>query len=321
MKLDVIIPCYNAKDTLSDTLSSIKVQNNTKNIKVYLVNDCSDYDYKEFIDQFSNYFHIEEIKIDNNVGPGEARNIGIRNSNNPYIVFIDSDDVLYSSDSLETLYKEITKGKFDMVVSDFIYERDNERIVKRANNVWLHGKIYNRKFLEENNIYFNNTRANEDNGFNNLIILLTQNIKYINKITYIYKENKNSITRRNNREYKISGLDGYTYNIRWAMDEAMKRNVNPLYVRIICYSNLYAMYYYYLEYYKDYDVEPLLKWSKRLIEIYDKYSEYTLKEEIKDIMITQKDRDYKERNIVLDRFITFEEFLEKVRKSKLQNKK
>ena len=110
MKLDVIIPCYNAKDTLSDTLSSIKVQNNTKNIKVYLVNDCSDYDYKEFIDQFSNYFHIEEIKIDNNVGPGEARNIGIRNSNNPYIVFIDSDDVLYSSDSLETLYKEITKG-------------------------------------------------------------------------------------------------------------------------------------------------------------------------------------------------------------------
>ena len=154
-----------------------------------------------------------------------------------------------------------------------------------------------------------------------MIILLTQNIKYINKITYIYKENKNSITRRNNREYKIFGLDGYTYNIRWAMDEAIKRNVNPLYVRIICYSNLYAMYYYYLEYYKNYEVEPLLKWSKRLIEIYDKYSEYTLKEEIKDIMITQKDRDYKERNIVLDRFITFEEFLEKVRKSKLQNKK
>jgi len=313
MKLDVIIPCFNAKYTLFKTLSSIALQRNIEKIRVYLVNDCSDYDYKDFIDYFSNYFHIEEIKSDINVGPGEARNIGIRNSSNPYIVFIDSDDVFYSPYSLDILYKEITKTKANLVISDFIYERDNERLIKKNSYVWLHGKIYNRKYLEENNIYFNNTRANEDNGFNNLIILTTNNVKYLNKITYVYKENENSITRKNNREYKISGLEGYAYNIRWALDEAIKRNANPYKIKTICFSNLHAMYYYYLEYFKDYDVDCLLRWSKKLVEIYDKYNHIILEEFIFDIIRNQKIKEYEERNIQIDKFITFDEFLKKVR--------
>ena len=40
--LDIIIPCYNAKETLFYTLSSISIQRGVSGFKVYLVNDKSE---------------------------------------------------------------------------------------------------------------------------------------------------------------------------------------------------------------------------------------------------------------------------------------
>ena len=213
--LDIIIPCYNSKETIFNTLFSISIQKETPNFKVYLINDKSEYDYSEEVNYFSKYYNIEEIKLDINKGPGGARKEGINRSSSPYIMFIDSDDLLYDSSSIKGLY-EAVQG-YDICISNFILERDGVRVVKEKNKVWLHGKIYKREFLDKHNINFNNTRANEDNGFNRLIILLDPKIRYLDKITYIYKENENSITRSNNRNYKISGLEGFCINMKWAL--------------------------------------------------------------------------------------------------------
>ena len=117
--IDVIIPAYNAHDTIKRTLYSISIQKNV-DFKVYIVNDCSKYDYQEEVHYFSKFFKIQEIKMKENGGPGEARNFGIQSTHNPYIVFIDSDDYFYTPVAIKHLLSLIHKENIDVRVSSFI---------------------------------------------------------------------------------------------------------------------------------------------------------------------------------------------------------
>ena len=113
--IDVIIPAYNAHNTIYDTLYSISYQSISDLLNVYIVNDASVKDYSEIVDFFSNFINVKELKLDKNSGPGVARQYGIDNSNSEYIVFIDSDDVFSSTFSLSTLYKKIKNDNLDIV--------------------------------------------------------------------------------------------------------------------------------------------------------------------------------------------------------------
>lgn len=76
--IDIIIPAYNAHETIDQTLYSINTQINKELFKVYIVNDASNQNYSNFVDKYSNSLDIEEITIEKNSGPGVARNIRIR---------------------------------------------------------------------------------------------------------------------------------------------------------------------------------------------------------------------------------------------------
>ena len=299
--LDIIIPCYNSKKTIFYTLSSIATQQAVYGFKVYLINDNSSYDYQDEVNYFSKFFKIEEIKLDKNIGPGGARREGINKSTSKYIMFIDSDDILYNCLSIYKLYN--TVQGYDLCISNFILERDNTKTIKKQNGIWLHGKIYSREFLNKHNITFNNSYSNEDNGFNRLVLLMNPNIIFLDEITYVYRDNKNSITRKNNREFKITGLKGFVYNMIWAMEEALKRdktlNIKPILIN----SVLINMYYEYL-YYSD---NRILEYSKKLIPYYSKISKKELNE-----LLDKKEQEYIEDNKVINKTISFTDFIKKV---------
>ncbi len=304
--LEIIIPSYNAHDTIKTTLDSIKKQITSFEYHVTIVNDYGK-NYNNIVNNYQD-INISEIKTPTNVGPGWARQYGIDNTNSKYIAFIDSDDCFYDSNSLESLITEIEKSNADIVISNFIYERDNKRIIKKRNQVWLHGKIYRRSYLEKHNIKFNNTRANEDNGFNSLCLLLNPIVVYLNKVTYIYKENSLSITRKDNRLYKYTGLEWYAYNITWSIEEAEQRNANQINIAIKATSGLSVMYLYYLELYNTYNVENILKWSKN---IYLKYLKY---KDIADNYEKQalNNEEFNYQDILINNKITFNEFKQKI---------
>ncbi len=311
VSLDIIIPCYNAKDTLFDTLSSIAVQQKVKNFRVYLVNDCSSYDYSFFVSHFSSYFSIEEIKLKKNLGPGGARREGMKHSNSDFIMFIDSDDVFYNCFSIYEIYRHIKVHQYDVVISNFILERDGVRIIKKKDHIWLHGKIYRRSFLNDNNIEFNNSRANEDNGFNRLILMLNANVGYLDKITYIYSENSNSITRINNRRYKIDGLEGFIYNMKWAIEEALKRGVTSEAVHNLSYAVLMSMYFDYLRYIDDSNVKKILVFSKDMLPYYLPYKNLIPKH-LFNTFCKNKEEEFKLYGVKVKYSISFDEFIEKV---------
>ena len=303
--IDVIIPAYNAHDTIKRTLYSISIQKNI-DFKVYIINDCSKYDYSKEVNFFKNFMSIKELKLDKNSGPGVAREHGINNSNSDYIVFIDADDYLYYPNSLYDLYTAITNNNSDLVISNFIYERDNEIVIKKKNNVWLHGKIYKRKFLNDNDIHFNDTYSNEDNGFNRLIFLHQPKVSYLDIETYVYSENSNSITRRNNRAHKFDGLEWYCYNINWAIEQVIKKGHITDDIVYSALGVLVSMYYYYLEFYEINDVSLILKWSKNIKIIYDKYKGDLINFNLVNIFLRNKEEEY--TNIV--KRLSFYEFLE-----------
>lgn len=308
MELDIIIPTYNAKKYLKRLLYSISIQKNIKNFHVYIINDNSDYNYSDEIIFFSKYIDIQEISLTTNVGPGLAREYGIKNSKSEYIIFIDSDDYLYSPNSLYYLYNTIISKDADLVISNFIYERDNEIKVMKKNNVWLHGKIFKRKFIIDNDIHFNNTRANEDNGFIRLCLFHHPKLEYLDEITYIYSENTNSITRNNNRAYKFTGLEWFAYNMQWAMDIACKKGLDQKQICLCSLGVLVAMYYYYLDLYEEYDVTKILVWSKKIKNIYDTYKNQYISENIIKYFLKEKEKEY----LNINKIISLNEFLERI---------
>jgi len=306
--IDVIIPAYNSYETIDRTLSSIALQDIIENINVYIVNDGSKYSYEKYVKFYSKFMNIKELSYKNNKGPGYAREYGIENSSAKYIIFIDSDDTFYDFHSISKLYNEISMGDYDFVNSVFYKETNNglERIENDV--VWLHGKIYKREFLKINNIKFNDSRSNEDNGFNTLIILNNPKEKYLDEVTYIYHDNKKSITRKNNHEFKYTGMFGYIFNISWALNQK-KENKE---ISKIAYAALYAVYLKYIEFTYKEDIQRLIKEAYKLYEIYKLYP-FSIEEknEIESMQFNALSKDV-DPKVFSKPYISFSKFLEMV---------
>lgn len=230
-KIDIIIPAYKAQETMLRTLSSIACQSILADLEVTIVNDCCpNGDYAEFVKMFSPYMKIREIKMPENGGPGLARQYGIDHTENQYFTCIDADDTFAGALALEELRAGIQLGpEIQCCVGSFVELHENLQIVHHQNDmVWMFGKIYKREFIDKYKIRFNNTRANEDTGFNTIVKLLCTNnpneiVHWINEVVYYWHEKKDSITRINDCQYSYDqSFCGWTDNMIYAIETAKK---------------------------------------------------------------------------------------------------
>jgi hypothetical protein len=93
-------------------------------------------------------------------------------------MFLDSDDALSSPIAIETINKEIQLNQPDIFITRFQQQTFSTLIsMKLDNTTWLHGKVFNRNFLDVNKIKFPEIRANEDSAF---VLLLLKKQKILN---------------------------------------------------------------------------------------------------------------------------------------------
>ena len=265
--IDVIIPCYNAHKTIDRTLQSICLQSIKDKLHVLLVDDCSKDNYDEFINRYNKQLDIDYIRLDENLGPGVAREEGIKHTSNKYITFMDADDMYYSYEALEQLYNKIEEG-YDTVNSKE-YDQKRSTFVMLTGNV--HGKIYSRDFLVKHDIHFNNTRFHEDNYFNNLVILSDAKIGILNICTYLYYYNDKSVTNDNYTDFNNIGL--FLSNMYDVLNIVKPKK--PKKVRLIKYiadkyRYLYNMYQTFTDEQKKEFKEMLSKYDNDLILYLDK---------------------------------------------------
>ena len=244
--IDLIIPCYNAHDTIQRTLCSVYMQTMCKDLHIILVDDSSDKPY-DYLKEKYNDLDLEIIRLDKNYGSGCTRRVGMKKGNNEYIMFMDADDTFTNSFAVRRLYDYIKENEYDCVTSNFLEDLGNGKFIKHEqDSIWVFGKIYKREFLEKNSIYFNDTRANEDTGFNT-VCFFVGNWGYLNDNTYIWHYKEDSITRRDGGIYRFTGIKGYLDNMEWAIQEIRRIGVpkNEL-DRLKC-NVFIATYFFYLD--------------------------------------------------------------------------
>lgn len=255
-KIDIIIPAYKAQETILRTLSSIACQSILDDLRVTIVNDCCpNGDYQKFVDMFSPYMDIREIKMPQNGGPGLARQFGIDSTEHEFFTCIDADDTFAGALALETMRAGIRLSPtIQCCVATFSQLGENLMILPHQNDmVWMFGKIYRRAFIEKYNIRFNETRANEDTGFNTLIRLLCSNneaeiVHWIAENVYYWHEKVDSITRINDCQYSFDqSFCGWTDNMIYAIESAKKIQPFNGYIDQWTLECMIQLYGYYIE--------------------------------------------------------------------------
>lgn len=122
--VSVVIPAYNAADTIERALRSVAAQT-LKPAHVVVVDDGSS-DQTEAIANgcrdFMDGIILHVIRQDN-AGAGAARNRGIFEVDQSYVAFLDADDEWLST-KLERSMAVIEEGDFDLVAHDFVAHQD-----------------------------------------------------------------------------------------------------------------------------------------------------------------------------------------------------
>lgn len=256
-KIDVIIPAYKAHNTIIRTLSSILMQTIKDDLEVTIVNDCCpEGSYSKFIKQFNDLgLKVKEVKLEINGGPGVARQKGIEATNNEFFTCIDADDTFASTLSLEILRTGLIENDIYKCASGTFIQlgEDLKHMVSHSNDmVWMFGKLYRREFINQYKIHFNETRANEDTGFNKWVQMLCNNpneqIRFINEAVYFWHNKVDSITRINDGQYALDQcFCGWTDNMIYAIDNVRKvRPFDGTVMQTIC-SVMINLYFYYIE--------------------------------------------------------------------------
>lgn len=244
--IQVIIPAYNRPDCLENALWSLVVQTKKQFITI-VIDDASQEDLLPIVNKFSERLHIVYCKLPENGGPGPARQKGIEiaaNMNIEYIMFLDSDDMYYPN-TVERLHYEIAHSGTNLVAQDIVAEHKNQptSVITSSNlafRTWTHGKIYRLRYILEKNINFpKEVKYNEDLCFNNQAYWNTDNKAFLPEPLYLWRDDENSITRKNRKEFKPENLKGWikatTYQINHLIEN--KGDVKQTLIDLIgCYS-------------------------------------------------------------------------------------
>lgn len=250
VKVSIIVPFYNDEKYVSDCLESLRDQT-MKELQIICVNDGSQDNSRNIVEEFSKYDERIEIVDKENGGLSSARNAGISRAKGKYLMFLDSDDYL-DLDSIRYLYTVAESEDTDIVdfdaVSFFETREDEEKnrnyksfYVRKCNNnevrlgeeyfieciqnndfkppAWLH--FMKTSFLRDNQITFYDGILHEDNLFSMQSLLLASRVKYVNKKYYYRRIHEDSIMTR---KITMKNVYGYFVTIYAMLDFAENYN-------------------------------------------------------------------------------------------------
>lgn len=214
-KVSIIVPVYNAKDTLIKCVGSL-INQTLQDIEIILVNDCST-DNSFLIMQLLEEQYPEKILIINsdiNRGAGGARNIGLNYASGEYIGFVDSDDEV-APRMFEKLYYKAKESDYDIVDCGFYQESedraiiftsdelagildDNKRSELIASGGYICTKIFKASYWNESNFIFRENAILEDSEIIAYAMATANSIGNVKEVLYLYKDTPGSSSKTPN---------------------------------------------------------------------------------------------------------------------------
>ena len=264
--LSVIVPVYNvAKEYLAECFESILDQT-FSDYELIVVDDGATGDIPDYIDSYD--FRGADVKIihQENTGVAQARNNGIEISTGRYVTFVDSDDtidrdcfreiteyadknslqVLMFGISLETGTRSVQFSPYLCDIDHFTDKQKEEVVFKCLVGILPFydcppasadaagsacAKLYDREFLVSNGLrYTKGLKRAEDMEFNIRVVDAADNIGYLYRLYYHYRQLETSATF----EYREGGIDVFTASLRAISDYIEKSGKD---------SRFYQIYY------------------------------------------------------------------------------
>lgn len=250
--VSVVLPVYNTEEYLEKAIDSVASQN-YKYIEIIVVDDASPKATKALYERITTkYSEIKVIHHEINQGIVGARNTGIKNACGEWIMFLDSDDIIYPEtisrlvESAKSHNTVLSLGSFSRNVNgnvcvEFQNELDEGKysipefmgliINKVPLNVvsCIGTKLYKLDYLKSNNIWFQHrNKYNEDLAFVIDVMKDATAISYIDVPVYeYYIRNSGSIQSSNRPE-----LFPYLYSTRIKLEELIVRTNNMVKQRV-----------------------------------------------------------------------------------------
>ncbi|MBE6450908.1 MAG: glycosyltransferase [Alphaproteobacteria bacterium] len=211
--ISIIIPVYNVEKFIGKCLESCLSQS-FNNIEIIIINDGS----IDFSGEIINYFANKDSRIkvinQSNSGVSASRNIGLKEAQGKYIMFIDGDDYI-EPNTLQDIYNIIESTKSDVCIFNFqivFWEQGKKYIKKMPNLLDFQGRLYDikpdffnymtvvwGKLFRNNELLpsFNEQlKKAEDGAFLWEYYLKNPKVVFTNKYLYSYVQHVNSTVRQ-----------------------------------------------------------------------------------------------------------------------------
>ncbi|MDR1663973.1 MAG: glycosyltransferase family 2 protein [Clostridiales bacterium] len=250
--LSVIIPYYNeTPEEIFPLLASLNSQVGVDfpRIECILVNDGNHNILPgAFLDIFKN-LALRCIFTDENRGPGMARQTGLDAALGEYVMFCDADDLLHNVLVIESFIREVEQYHPEVIVSTWlmeIYDKAKgkfEYAIRDNEFTWMHGKAFNKAFLELKKIRFHeDLRVHEDAYFLRLVTVHATNVRKLALTSYVWKYRPISITRINEAAYTFNSMPAFAKSIGYACAQIEKHF--PGQIRNIVLQTVMIFYFY-----------------------------------------------------------------------------
>ena len=215
-KVSVVIPVYNVEPYIERCLHTLFGQT-FDNIEYIFVNDGStDRSSNIITEVLKRYPHrnsqVKILQHECNKGTAAARTTGILAATGEYIIHCDPDDYL-ETDMYELMYNTVEKTRADIVVCDYICEKNEQVYIKktyledspveclrywyskRADYSMLWDKLVRRSLIIQNCIIpYVGIDSGEDFGCMVRILYHARSIVHVPKALYHYVRRDNSIS-------------------------------------------------------------------------------------------------------------------------------
>lgn len=220
IKLSIIIPYKDTADYIHKCLTTVCNQP-IDNYEVIIIDDASSTPLTEIMNQCTYKVPIIHKRLETSVGPGGARNEGLKIAHGEYIGFCDSDDWVDIDMYAESIkYMDLYQSDIGMISqvreddssdkNNRIYKCKYEKMIELDKDLCFRimtyeyemgikiippciNKVYRREFLEKNAIIFEENMYFQDVLFNVKAILQAKKIICIPNVTYHHYRRPQSI--------------------------------------------------------------------------------------------------------------------------------
>lgn len=246
-KISIIIPCYNVEKYVEECLDSILNQS-FKNVEIICVDDGSTDGTLKILKTYEKKHKNVKVLTQKNKSAGAARNNGLKVATGEFVLFMDSDDFLQPS-ALQILIELTKKESADIYFFNFLMFDDitkeikpqiqfkgygnsiiveNEKVTyckatfqnKKEFLTWSYvapwNKLYNRKFVVDNKLKFDEIFSTNDRTFFFSSLVKSKEVVFLDACLINYRiNNSGSLTGTYNQSKFINRKLAYESSLRF----------------------------------------------------------------------------------------------------------